>query len=275
MKKQTVMPLFRSFSAFFADLWLNRAILLELVRNDFRQQYLGSYLGIVWAFINPLVYVAIFVVIFSVGFKAAPISGAPYLLWLVGGLFPWNYFSIGISSGISSVVENAYLVKKIRFRLALLPLIKLASNMLLHFVFLGLAVLLFAAYGRMPGWHILQIPYYMLAASVLILGISWLTAAIAVFFRDIQQIMNVLLQFAFWGTPIFWQEEMLPEKYRAFLLLNPVLYIIQGYRDSFFESAWFWQHPGRMLYFWGIAIFFFVSGGLVFRRLRPHFADVL
>jgi lipopolysaccharide transport system permease protein/teichoic acid transport system permease protein len=133
----------------------------------------------------------------------------------------------------------------------------------------------FIAYGRYPTLYWLQIPYYVIASLILVCGISWLTASLVVFLPDIGQLTVMVLQFLFWLTPIFWQPSMLPEQYVKILWLNPFFYIVQGYRNALIEQRWFWQDSMQSGIFWLIAILTLVMGAVVFRRLRPHFADVL
>ncbi|MEQ8171616.1 MAG: ABC transporter permease, partial [Candidatus Eremiobacterota bacterium] len=95
------------------------------------------------------------------------------------------------------------------------------------------------------------------------------------FIRDLSQVIGVILQFFFWLTPIFWSLKMVPEKMHWFFKMNPVYYITEGYRETFIYKIWFWEHPCLMLYFWGFTLTVFVLGALIFRKLRPHYADVL
>jgi lipopolysaccharide transport system permease protein/teichoic acid transport system permease protein len=98
----------------------------------------------------------------------------------------------------------------------------------------------------------------------------------SLFLRDTGQVVSMILQFAFWMTPIFWSPKFLTNKTLNLIKLNPVYYIVEGYRESFIYKTWFWEkHYMLTLYFWGVTLFFFFLGAVVFRRLRPHFADVL
>lgn len=243
--------------------------------RDFKTRYLGSYLGLLWAFIQPMVTILIFWFVFEVGFKSAPVSSFPFVLWLITGIIPWFFIADTLSSSSNSVLENSFLVKKMVFRVSLLPVVKLLSALTIHAFFVAVIFVFFTAYGIYPSIYTLQVPYYLLAMIVMLMGLSWLSSALIVFLKDVGQIVAMILQFGFWGTPIFWSLDILPEKYHILMKLNPTYYIIQGYRDSFINKVWFWEHPVYGLYYWGVAGFVFVFGALVFARLRPHFADVL
>lgn len=181
----------------------NRALLWSLTKNDFKQKYLGNILGISWAFIQPTATVLIFWFVFQVGFKSQPVDNFPFILWLMAGMFPWFFFAEGLSSGTNSVVSNSFLVKKVVFRISLLPIISLISALAIHIFFIFFMFAMFFYYGYSPQLHWLQIIYYLFATTVLLLGLSWLTSSIVIFFKDIGQLVSMIIQFGFWLTPIF------------------------------------------------------------------------
>jgi lipopolysaccharide transport system permease protein len=267
--------MFRHFINFLQDLYRNRALIVQLTVRDFKSRYLGSYLGLLWAFIQPVVTILIFWFVFEVGFKSAPVGDFPFILWLMAGIIPWFFIAETLMSGTGAVVENSYLVKKIVFRVSMLPVIKLLSALIVHLFFVIVIFIVFSVYHIFPGIHSLQVIYYGFSAIVLLLGLTWLTSSSMVFLKDVGQIVSMFTQFGFWLTPIFWSLQMVPPKYQIFLKLNPVYYITEGYRDSFVHNVWFWEHPIYTAYYWLFTGFVFVLGAVVFSRLRPHFADVL
>jgi len=263
------------FIIFFKHIISNKEILISLTKNDFKQRYLGSYLGLLWAFIQPTITILIFWFVFQVGFKSQPVDDFPFILWLMAGMIPWFFFADTVQNATHSVIGNSFLVKKVVFRISILPVMKILSSLVVHMFFIFFIYLMFIFYGYIPELYWLQVFYYLFAMIVLILGISWITSALIVFLRDVGEFIGMILQFGFWMTPIFWHLKLVPEEYQIYLKLNPVFYITQGYRDSLIHHVWFWEHPTLTLYFWGIAFFMLVIGALTFRRLRPHFADVL
>lgn len=257
------------------DIIHNRGLLWQMTKRDFRQRYLGSYLGILWAFIQPTVTVLILWFVFQVGFKAVPVADCPFVLWLICGMFPWFFISESVLSATGSVVESAFLVKQIVFRVELLPIVKIMSALVVHAFFVAVLILMFALYGFSVSVYNFQIVYYIFAMTCLALGVSWLTSSLTVFLRDIGQFVAMVMQFGFWATPIFWDLHMIPERFRFFLKLNPAYYLVEGYRQSFIYHEWFWQHYNLTLYFWGLTAAVMFVGAMCFKRLRPHFADVL
>lgn len=267
--------MFRSFGLFLLGLYTNRGLIFQLTRREFRTRYLGSYFGLLWAFIQPAITILIFWFVFEVGFKSASIDNFPFILWLITGMIPWFFFAESLGGATGAVVENSYLVKKIVFRVSTLPIIKILTALVVHLFFILVIFVFFWFYNIRPSLHSLQLFYYLFAVVVLLLGMSWFTSALVVFLKDVGQIVAMSLQFGFWMTPIFWSIKMIPEKYHPLIKLNPVFYIIEGYRDAFIYHVWFWERALYTCYFWGITGIIFVTGALVFTRLRPHFADVL
>jgi lipopolysaccharide transport system permease protein/teichoic acid transport system permease protein len=270
------MNYLRLLSAFIGELAARRQMILELARQDFKSKYLGSYLGILWAFIQPVVYIVILWFVFQLGFKSKPEGDYPFVLWMMAGIIPWFFFSECLGNATTSILDNSFLLKKVNFSVGMLPIVKILSALVLHLFFLVIMFIMFVSYGYRPSLHNLQAIYYLFAMVVLLLGLSWLTSSVIIFFRDMGQIVAMVLQFLFWVTPIFWSAKILPTKYLNLVKLNPVYYIVEGYRESFIYHTWFWQrHYTLSAYYWIVTGTIFIVGAVVFRRLRPHFADVL
>ncbi|MDP3466531.1 MAG: ABC transporter permease [Sulfuricurvum sp.] len=276
MIKSLMRPAYAvNFYRFMRDVVRNRRLLIDLIKNDFKSRYLNNYLGVLWAFIQPTITILIFWFVFQVGFKAAPVQETPFILWLIAGMVPWFFFAEALGSATNAILDNSFLVKKIVFRVSLLPIVKIASALIIHAFFIVFMLGMFLYYGYMPNLYWLQIGYYLFATVILLLGISWITSSVVIFFRDLGQLVSMVIQFGFWLTPIFWMFTMVPEAYRWIFKLNPAYYITQGYRDALIDHVWFWDKPAETLQFWIITALFFALGAIVFRKLRPHFADVL
>ncbi|MEM4134583.1 MAG: ABC transporter permease [Candidatus Micrarchaeia archaeon] len=251
-------------------------MLLDLAKNDFKTRYTQNYLGILWAFVQPLTTIMIFWFVFQVGFKATPVNNVPFILWLLAGMIPWFFLSESINSATYSIIDNSFLVKKIVFRVSLLPLVKITSALVVHIFFILVMFLIYIFYRFYPNIYWIQTFYFLIYSIMLVLGISWITSSVVIFFRDLGQIISMCIQFGFWLTPIFWMLDMVPEKYRWVFTLNPAYYIIQGYRNSLIYKKWFWEdNIFFIIYYWMLVFLLMIFGAFVFRKLRPHFADVL
>ena len=256
-----------------------RKLIWDLAKADFKTRFVGSYFGMVWMFVQPLVTVLIYFFIFQLGFKSVPpVPGVPYVLWLVPGIVPWFFYSEALNCITGCLQEYSYLVKKVVFQVEILPVIKLISCLLVHGFFLLIMLIMALCFGKLPMATWIQILYYSFAASMLALAFGYLTSAIHVFFKDMAQIVSICLQFGMWLSPIMYQETMFSADYPwivTVLKLNPFYYIVAGYRDSILTGNWFWERPTLTVYFWGVTLVIGFAGLKVFKRLRPHFSDVL
>ncbi len=263
------------------ELFQSRNLIWKLARNDFKKRYAGSYFGFVWALAQPVVTVVMYWIVFDKVFDTRSqmvASGleVPYVLYLTAGLVPWFYFTEAITQGTMALVEYNYLVKKVVFNISILPIIKVIAATFIHIFFVSVLLVVAIGYGYYPSIYTLQIFYYSLCLFLLVLGMSYLTCALVVFIRDLQQIINIVLQIGMWATPILWDITMLKtDEMKTLFKLNPLVYIVNGYRSAIYEQEWFWEHFYSSTYFWIFTISMFCIGTLVFRRMRVHFADVL
>ncbi|EOS43989.1 hypothetical protein C809_03475 [Lachnospiraceae bacterium MD335] len=274
MKKLFMLP---------AELWQSRRLIWKLAKNDFKNRYAGSYLGRVWAFTQPVVTVLLYWFVFGhimmADKKEILTAGveAPYVLWLTAGLVPWFYFSEAINNGTTSLMEYSYLVKKVVFKISIIPIVKLIAALFTHIFFVCFMLLLYFVYGYRPEVYLIQLLYYTFCMFVLVLALSYSTCAIVIFFRDLLQIINIALQVGMWATPILWNISYLDGNplLQKILKCNPVFYIVNGYRNAMFGQTWFWEEPGAAIGFWVFTAALFFVGAHIFRRLKVHFADVL
>lgn len=265
-----------------AGIYESRKLIARLSVNDFKTKFAGSYLGIIWAFVQPVITIFVYWFVFEKGFKPAAINNAqgvevPYVLWLIAGMVPWFFFSDALSGGTRALLDYSYLVKKVVFQIDVLPIVKVISAIFVHLFFMAFAVLLYALYGYYPDLYTLQILYYSVCMVILVLGMTYLTSSIVVFFRDLNQIINIVLQVGVWVTPIMWNMDTMdiPQIFKSILKLNPLYYIVQGYRDAFINKVAFWERPELTIYFWLFTIACVFLGNHIFKKLRMHFADVL
>lgn len=260
------------------DVYSKRKLVYSLAKADFRKRFVGSYFGIAWMFIQPVVTIFIYYFVFDWGFRSAPPANAPYVLWLVAGIVPWFFFSEAINHATNCLMEYSFLVKKVVFKVSMLPMVKIISCLFVHGIFILIAMLVNLIYGRMPSLYWLQALYYTGCMIVLLIGVTFITSSVTVFFKDMAQIVSIALQFGIWVTPIMWSPSMFekfPETVLFILRLNPVYYITEGYRDSFLNQVGFWEKPGLSLYYWVVTGLIFITGLKLFKKLKPHFADVL
>jgi teichoic acid transport system permease protein len=273
-----IMRATKELISLFQEIGANRQLLFRFSLNDFRARFAGNMLGILWAFIQPIVTVFTYWFVFSFAFKTKSIDGKyPFIVFLVMGLIPWFYFSDVLGSGTGVFREYSYLVKKVVFNVRVLPTMKMLSNLFMHGFFFFVGVVICAIYGFLPTFHILQIFYYCCCLMAFLTGVTWITSSIQPFLPDINQFIAVVMQALMWSTPILYSiSDFSNHPKIVFLLkLNPLYYVMTGYREAVFSDGWFWQHPKQTVYFWTVTLLLLLVGVSMFKRLRPHFSDVL
>jgi len=243
--------------------------------RDMQARYVGSVGGFLWVVAQPLAMVAVYYFVFAVGFRAQGPTGTSYVVWFVGGLVPWMFFAETLGPITNSVVGNAHLVKKTLFPSEFLPMVNLLSGLLPHAVFLALLLMLLVGYGVPLRIERGLVLYFLFCSLVLLVGLGWILASLQVFFPDVRHGVGIILNLWFWGTPIVWNREQIPRTYWRYIDLNPINYIVDGYRGLLVYTDIRWPTWEATAYFWGVASTLFFLGYYVFRRLKPEFPDVM
>ena len=267
--KITILPI---------ELYQSRHLIWKLAKNDFKKRYAGSYLGALWAMVQPVVTVVMYYVVFDVIMNSSgqlANADVPYVLFLTAGLVPWFYFNEALNSGTNALLEYNYLVKKVVFKISVLPIIKIIAATFIHVFFACVLLVIAACYGYYPSVYTLQMVYYSFCLFIFVLGVCYSTCAIMVFFKDIGQIISIILQIGMWATPILWDVNGLSPNIQMIVKINPLVYIVNGYRSAIFEKTWFFEDFYSTMYFWIVTVVVFGVGALVFKRLKIHFSDVL
>ena len=268
------MKIYHEIKDFCKELLFNRSLIYELSKRDFQNNYMGSYLGFIWAFLQPLLFIFVLDLVFTLGIRGGGKSDdIPFVVYLICGMLAWLYFSSNLMACTNIIRQYKFLITKINFKLNTLPVIKLFSSLVVHFILLAAALVIAMLNGIHPGIYAIQIIYYLFAMMFLLLGIGWITSSLNVFMKDISNIVSIIVQFGFWLTPIFWNIDRVPEQYQWIIKLNPVFYIVNGYRDSFIYQVPFWERPAETIYFWSFTLIVTAIGILLFRKLRPYFAE--
>lgn len=267
--------IFKNMIQFQKGIFQDRKLLLAFASKDFQRRFSGSMFGVFWAFVQPLLTILIYWFAFEFGFRSGAVGETPYVLWFIAAIVPWLFISEAISFSSNCLIEYSYLVKKVVFNIDILPLVKIFSSLRIHGMFLVIVEIIYVVLGVYPTLKIIQLIYYILCAVVFIFAISLFFSSIMVFFRDLNQLISSILLIGMWATPIAWNIELFPENIQKILSVNPVYYIVEGYRDAFIGRAWFFEKGFETLRFWGITLSLLILGVTFYKRLKPHFADTL
>jgi lipopolysaccharide transport system permease protein len=249
-------------------------LLKELVVRDIRARYAGSALGLLWAFVHPILWMLVYTAVFSVVLRVPVERGfSTFPEFLMPGLLAWMAIHEGIARSASVLTDNATVVKKAVFPVETLVLSVVLSavvNQLVAFLVFGVYVALLGHLS--PFWLFLVVP--TLALQVLLTyGIGCFAATVTAFVRDASQAVGILLTVVFFATPIVYPASLAPERYRAILEANPVTHLVSWYRAAFTLHAL--PKPASLAYLTVFAASAALLGALLFLRARPHFADLI
>lgn len=203
-------------------------LLRELIVRDMKVMYKRTVFGIAWSLILPLIQLAIFYFLFRVVFS---LSIRNYSLFTFCGILAWNWFSTSINQGVGVILGSRELLRQPGFPMPILPVVALSVNLINFLTAMLLLLFVLVLTGKAPTANALALPLVMVVQFAFTLGLIYFLAALNVIFRDTQQIIGVLLQLAFFMTPIFYDVATVPERFRSLYLLNPMARIVTAYRS--------------------------------------------
>ena len=249
-----------------------RPLIRELVTRDLKVKYRRSFLGYLWSILNPLLMMLLQTLVFSYMFR---FDIPNYPLYLICGNTLFNFFNESTNMGMGSVLGNSSLIKKVYVPKFIFPVSRVVSSFV-NLLFSLAAILLVMLITRSPLYPTLLLAW----APILLLflfccGMAVLLSALAVYFRDLQQIIGIGMQIGMWATPVLWNIGQMSETAQMLLKINPLVYIVEGYRSAIYGQQWFWEDFYSTMYFWIITVVLFGIGALVYKRLKVHFADIM
>ena len=249
------------------DIYAYRDMIGSLVRRELRGRYKGSVLGFLWTYINPLCQVVVYSVVFSAIFR---VNIEKFYLYLIIGMMPWTFFNTSVQGGSTCI--QADMVKKIYFPREVIPVSYVTSafvNMLFSFIIVFLAVLVsgFGFYWK----GMLFLPVIMLFEYLLALGIAFAVSAVTVYFRDLEQIISVVMMAWIYITPIMYAIDYVPEQYRILIVMNPMTPIVEVYHQILYYRMM--PTPNYLILAGGTSCVVFVAGALLFAVLERNFAE--
>lgn len=253
------------------DIYAYKDMIYSLVRRELRGRYKGSVLGFLWTYINPLCQIIVYSAVFSVIFR---VQIEKFYLYLTIGMMPWVFFNTSVQGGSTCIRAQSDMVKKIYFPREVIPISYVTSafvNMLLSFIIVFLVV--FAAGWGFNPFALLYLPLIMAIEYLLALGIAFIVSSVTVYFRDLEQIISVLMMAWIYLTPIMYDVEFIPEQLRTLFFLNPMTPIVVVYHDILYYRTI--PEVSCLVQAGLVSLVFFVVGLLLFWRLDRGFAEEL
>lgn len=256
----------------FKDLYMYRELLKSNVKKDIRGKYKGSFLGVLWSFVSPLLMTLVYAIVFPFLMRGAGYEH--YTTFLIIGILPWNWFVTNISQGTFTIIGNGPIIKKVYFPREILPISVVTSGLVNFLISCIIMFIFIICSGINFTWNILWLPLIILAQYLLTLGIIFIASAINVYIRDLEYIINFLIQMLFYGTPILYSIEMFgnaPFVIKTLMNLNPIGIIITSYRDILYWGNM--PHIKSLLLVLCFSVLLCGLGLAVFRKLSKGFAE--
>ena len=260
----------RTEKNYWRDLWRYRELFYILSWRDIKVRYKQTVIGAAWSVIRPLLTTIIFTIVFSRIAKLQNPGAAPYALMVFAGMLPWQFFSNALSESSNSLIGNANLITKVYFPRMIIP----ASSVITSLVDLGISFVImigmFAWYSFIPSWQIIFLPLFVILAFLCSFGTGLYLTAVNVKYRDFRYIIPFIVQFGLYITPVGFSSEIIPEKFRLWYALNPMVGIIDGFRWCILGSPF---HLDSFLVSIAVILVFLWIGVYYFRKMERTFAD--
>ena len=252
----------------FKELYQYRELLKTNVKKEIRGKYKGSVLGVLWSFLNPLLMVAVYAIVFPYLMRTTQEN---YLIFLITGIIPWIFFTTVVTSGCNCVWINGGIIKKVYFPREILP-ISVVLSALVNFLISCIIILIFVIFGGIGvSVQILWLPVIAIIQSALSLGLLFILSAINVYIKDIEYIVQFIMNLLFYATPIVYDVTMIPERFRWILYLNPMAHFLDAYRAIFYSKT---MPDLKSLGIIGLISFLvLIIGYKIFKKLEKGFAE--
>ena len=254
----------------FKELYNYRELLKTNIKKEIRGKYKGSWLGILWTFLNPLLMLTVYAIVFPYILR---VKVENYTIFMIVALIPWNFFTTAIQMGTGSVVANGNILKKVYFPREIIP-ISITTSQLVNFLITCIIMAVFIIFSGVGfSIHLLYFPLLVFVQYILTLGITFILSALTVFVRDVAHFVSVILMLGFYATPIVYLGSMLPDKFQIFLKLNPMAQLVEAYR----AILYYHKDPDmQMLTLWTLGSFIIlVFGYMIFKKLEKSFVEEL
>lgn len=255
---------------YWRDLWRFKELFYILSWRDIKVRYKQTVIGAAWAVIRPVLTTIVFTIVFNKVAKLESPSAAPYALMVFVAMLPWQFFSNALSEASNSLVGNANLISKVYFPRMIVPASAVITSLVDLAISLGILIILFFIYWFFPGWQVIFLPLFILLAFIIAFGAGLLITALNVKFRDFRYIIPFIIQFGLYITPVGFSSSIIPEKWKLWYALNPMVGVIDGFRWCILGEP---LPMNNLFISIGIAIVILFIGVRYFRSTEKSFAD--
>lgn len=268
--------------AIILEQFKNFGIIRRISKYEEKATYQSHYLGLVWQFLNPAIQIGIYYLVFGLGVhQGRMIDGVPYIIWMLVGIIAWFFINSSILGGSNSIYKQVGMVSKMKFPVSILPSVNMASNFVSYRAMMLLLLAAMFAFKITPTIYWLQYFYYFFCMVAFLFAFGILNSTITVLVRDYHIMLQSILRLLFYLSGPIWDFSNMPmfkgrhAWFIHILELNPLYYIINGFRDSFMSKAWFWEKGSQTAFFWLIVGILLFVGSHIHMKFRARFVDFI
>ena len=235
-----------------------------------------SKFGLFWNFASPAIQVITYWLVFGIGMQRKGYDGIPYLPWAIVGFAAWWYISPCITSGCSAVFSKQNVITKMKFPVSVLPATVCVKEFFNHLCMMAISIVMLFLFGYYPNIYWLWLLYYAFCAFMFVEALALVTSVLTMMWRDVKKLVTSLMRMLLYLSPVLWPAAFKGYPFMTFVMkLNPVYYIVQGYRDSVFFYQTPLDHPAMTLYFWLVVVFLFFLGSSLMYHFKHKMVDML
>ena len=271
--------MFKSISFVLKENFNNLFRIYSIAKYEILSDTRDSKLGLLWNILNPLIQILTYWFAFGFGIRSGkPVDGIEFINWMLSGLVVWFFISPSITQGVSSIHSKANVITKMKFPVSILPTTIVVKEVFNH-LFMLLIVYIFILFnGVKPNVHNFQIVYYMICAICFSISMAMITSVLNMFTRDVKKMVNACMRMLLYATPILWTMDNLPTWAQTIMKCNPIYYIVEGYRDSFFYHEGILgttSNINETIFFWGVIVVMFIIGSNLLYKFKHKFIDLI
>ncbi|WP_100488903.1 ABC transporter permease [Sporolactobacillus pectinivorans] len=260
----------------------NFYLIRRLSLYELKSENNNNYLGMLWVILNPTIQIFIYWFVFgyilhrSTRVYVGNGDAVPYVIWLISGIFLWFFLNSAVMEGGRSIYSRIWFIAKMNFPMSTIPSYVIFEKFYQHLMLTGIVVVILQFTQYKISIYMIQLPYFMFAALAFLVSVSLITSTFTTIVRDLQQVLISLMRMMIYLTPFLWAPYNLPAVVQHIMILNPMYYLVEGYRASLLGVSWYGiEHLKYTVYFWGVVILMFIFGSVVHLKFRDHFVDYL
>ncbi len=252
---------------------------ISIVKYELKSDLRDTHLGYAWNILNPLIQLFTFWLVFGIGIRNNQSVGTiSFLPWMIVGMTVWFFISPSITKGVGCVYNKRNILTKMKFPSSILPVTIVLQELFNHLVMMVIVLLILIYRGHQPNTYWLLILYYMFCAFCFCVSLNMITSVLNMITRDVKKLVLALIRMLLYLTPILWTLDSLLAYHPGLaiiLKLNPLYYIVEGYRGAIFFHDAPWNHPAQTMYFWSVVLIMFFIGSMLMNKFRTKFIDML